>query len=363
MSTLVTKKGIANLAANLCQRHVLAELFDRIIKGKSDPITMSQLAGAINVTTAEVHEALRALERRGLLKIVSAHDWDEIGSFCLDGITIDLEVDQLAIATQTRPEPSTPSREVSGIDQFELEGEARSEIIRATVLPQRNMDDTLNGWFTLNIVRNPGLDGEFLILDKEFPDLLEAWGYWDEWAEGYKKDALSDERFLDWIAEIASLPKETAKDGDHEVSVVELATEEFERLVSLVLEDDERQRELTIESGECIYLDRCYRRSDDGEAYPDTVGAQEPLPDFDQAFDITIATAGGDRRIAVNWTPEALGSGVPMSHFEFIPEWDTDQVWRREVLRNRIPGEHDEFVQFARRLAQEHYDKHGGGQS
>lgn len=358
MSTLVTKKGIANLATNLCQRHVLAELFDRIIKGKSEPITLSQLAGAISVTTAEVLEALRALERRGLLRLTSQHGWDEVGSFTLDGITIDLEVDQLAMGTQTRAEPSTPSRDVSGMDQFEIGG----EIIRATVLPQRNMDESLNGWFTLNIVRNPGLDGEFLILDKEFPHMAEAWGYWDEWAAGYQRDAHADERFLDWLCELASVPHESSLDGDLEVSVVEIAPEDFQRLARLVNED-ERQCELSIEGGEIVYADRCYRRSDDGETFPNSEPDAEPLPEFDESFGVHVETPDGPRAIAVAWIPTVGGAAVPMAAFEFIPEWDTDQIWRREVLRSRIPGERDEFLALAVRLAQEHYDKHGGMQS
>lgn len=363
MSTLVTKKGIANLAANLCQRHVLAELLDQIIKGKSEPITVTKLAGAISVTSADVVQALGALESRGLIRITSGHTFDEIGSFYIDGIAIDIEADQLAMATQTRSEPSTPSRDVSGMDQFELAGNIRTETIRATVLPQRNMDETLNGWFTLNIVRNPGLDGEFLILDKEFPDMVEAWGYWDEWAAGYKRDAAGDDLFLDWIAELPSLPKETAMDGDYEVSVVDIGTDEFERLVKLVNDEDERQCELVLEAGQIIYCDRCYRRTTHGETFPTSEDHAEPLPEFDQAFDIEIMTAGGARKIAVNWIPDVHNAGVAMTAFEFVPQWDTDQVWRREVLAARIPGEQEEFVALACKLAQDHYDKHGGGQS
>lgn len=358
MSTLVTKQGIANIAADLSQRHVLAELLGRLIKGDGESITPSKLAAEICVGTPEVLTALEALEHEEIINLGT--EWQKVGSFRIEGITINLSVDQMAMAHTTREANTATSREVSGMDQITL-GE---DLIRATVLPGRNEDQTLNGWFVLNICRNPGQPGEFLLFDKEMQTAGEAWDWWDAYAACMENDFESDHAFLSWVESIPAVPEGYFKDGEDTLALVNIGPLAFDRLADLA--HGELSAEAIIESREMVYAGRGYMQAEDAPEYTEPEAPEEPEEDDPRPIfhELSIYADQKWQPVTCNWVSQGdTDTPVPMDVFTFVPSWADDQEWVKKVVSAKVPTEEEAFKILAKNLAQDHYDKHGGGQA
>lgn len=209
---ILEKAGLVSLTKNdLPKRHVAASIIDALLSGKSKSLDPTSLAQAIGISTDQVRDALE--DNAGLLSFSIDEDWENVGTFRVVGMTVQLEMVQPVLSSTTvRPDLEIP-REKTGHHRVEIAGVDT----RCSVIPIRNEDETLTGWVNLNIDRyldvSPAQDGSeydafHCLLNKEFDTEEKAWQYWDNWV----KERQEESDVVLWFNSLApSVDQETNK--------------------------------------------------------------------------------------------------------------------------------------------------------
>jgi len=161
---------------------ILTFLFDAILNGDMDPITIEDLCTVANSPREQVLEALKELSDRNLIAQPKAvgvpQPWSSVGSFRVAGFSIDTGLEQSAMAME--PEPG--SRKVLGSSRNPLSEEMYEEVAIDGLVYRAEVRTTGEA-FALDVTRK-GLGDDAmpqLVVDGElFDSLTDVWDWWEE---------------------------------------------------------------------------------------------------------------------------------------------------------------------------------------